>query len=358
MSRPLSSREFAPAFPAGDSFIRLVRQRVHAEIPGEMRGDPRLRCKAVVLAAWFLGSYAGVLLGPNAALFLLATLSWSLASCAVAFGVFHDANHGGFSHSRKVNLAISRTCCLVLGVGRHFWCFKHHVLHHHGPNVACWDDDVEARGWLRLSPHQPWRRRFRGQHVYFLPLYALNSVEWIFIKDFVQYATGRINEHRMIPPMSVGERLEFFAGKLGYVVLFVIPAFVAQPPWLAFGGFVLFHAIQSLLLTIVFQVAHLNDKVEFAEAGATLDCAHSAHQLHATSNFAADSRWTTWFTGGLNLQIEHHLFPAASHTHLPAISRIVREAAAESGLPYFAHRSLSQALASHARHLKALQAGP
>jgi linoleoyl-CoA desaturase len=358
MSRPLSSREFAPAFPAEDPFMRLVRQRVRARISGDLRGDPRLRRKALVLGAWFLGSYAGVLLAPDAALFLLATLSWGLAACAVAFGVFHDANHGGFSRSRTVNLAVTRACCLALGVGRHFWCFKHHVLHHPGPNVAGWDDDVEARGWLRMSPHQPWRPRFRGQHLYFLPLYALNGVEWIFVKDFVQYATGRINEHRTIPPMSEGETLEFFACKLGYAVLFVVPAFVLQPPLLALGGFVLFHLVQSLLLTVVFQVAHLNDKVAFAEAGATLDPARSAHQLHATSNFAADSRWTTWFTGGLNLQIEHHLFPTASHTHLPAISLIVREAAAETGLPYITHGSLSGALASHARHLKALQATP
>ncbi|MDB5433719.1 MAG: acyl-CoA desaturase [Caulobacter sp.] len=358
MSRPLSSRESAPVFPAEDHFIRLVRQRVRATISGELRGDPRLHRKALVLAAWFLASYACALAAPNAVLFLAATLSWSLAACAVAFGVFHDANHGGFSLSPRVNLVVSRACCLALGVGRHFWCFKHLVLHHHGPNVSRWDDDVEARGWLRLSPHQPGHRRFRGQHFYFLPLYALNSTEWIFIKDFAQWATGRINEHRTIPSMAAGERLEFFACKLGYVLLFVIPPFVLQPPLLALGGFLLFHVVQSLILTLVFQVGHLNDKVAFAEAGTTADLTHSAHQLQTTSNFATDSRWTTWFTGGLNLQIEHHLFPAASHTHLSAIRLIVKEAAAETGLPYITHGSLSGAVASHARHLKALQASP
>jgi linoleoyl-CoA desaturase len=356
MSRPLSSRELAPAFAADDGFMRTVRRRVREQLPADLRGDPRLQRKALVLAAWFLASYAGVLIAPNAPLFLLAILSWSLAACGVAFGVFHDANHGSFSRSAKVNLAVSRACCTVLGTGRHFWRFKHHVLHHHGPNVSRWDDDLESRGWLRMSPHQPWRRRYRGQHLYFPALYALNSVEWIFLKDFVQYVTGRINEHRAIPQMTRGEKAEFFACKLAYVVLFVIPPFLLQPPLLALAGFVLFHVAQSLVLTLVFQLAHLNDKVAFADAGATLGEGQAAHQLHATSNFAPQSQWTTWFTGGLNLQIEHHLFPAASHTHLPAISRIVRATAAERGLPYITHGSLAAALASHVRLLRDLQA--
>jgi linoleoyl-CoA desaturase len=344
--------------PRGEAFLRDVRNRV-AEALAEDRGRGvwRLRAKAAIIGLLFLASYAATLAAPSTALYLAATTAFALASAALAFGVFHDANHGAFSRRASVNLWISRLCCAALGVGRHFWRFKHQVLHHHGPNLLGWDDDVESRGFLRVSPHQPWARRYRGQHLYVLPLYTLNSLEWIYFKDFAQYASGRINGHKAIPAMSRGEQGEFWTCKALYLSAIVLPQFLAQPPLRAALGFAVFHLVLSLPTTVVFQVAHLNDAVEFPAADETTrarGAPDAAHQMRTTSNFAMDDPVVGWFTGGLNFQIEHHLFPTLSHTLYRRISPIVQAAAQRHGLPYVAQPSLLAALRSHLRLLRTL----
>lgn len=343
---------------AGDAFLAEVRRRVTAEIPISMvRGDPRLWRKAALIALAFAGSYAAMLAAPSTWAFSLASAAFALASAAMALNIFHDANHGAFSVNGTVNLWVARLCCTCLGVGRYYWRFKHQVLHHRGPNLWTWDDDVESRGFLRVSPQQPWRPRFRGQHFFVLPLYALNSVEWIFAKDFVQYVRGRINPYRATPSMPAADHMEFWICKALYFGLIVLPPFLVQPFPRALIGLAVFHIVLSLPITIVFQLAHLNDRVDFPAFDAKAEAPRPDDvfaQMRATSNFATGDPAIGWLLGGLNFQIEHHLLPAFSHTTYPQISRIVRDAAQRHGLPYIEHRTLGSALLSHLRLLKSL----
>jgi linoleoyl-CoA desaturase len=78
------------------------------------------------------------------------------------------------------------------------------------------------------------------------------------------------------------------------------------------------------------------------------------HQLKTTANFATGNRFISWWVGGLNYQIEHHLFPRISHIHYPAISAIIRNACAEFNIPYLEHPHMRLAIASHVRHLRSL----
>ena len=308
---------------------------------------------------WFLASYACLLTAPNTGVYLAASLSWGVASAAVAFNIFHDANHGGFSSDERVNVWVSRLAAAALGVGRHFWRQKHHAMHHQFVNVLEWDDDLESRGWLRLSPEQPWSPRYRWQNLFFLPLYALNSLEWIAYQDFVKYFTLMTNKYRPVAPMSRRDKLEFWSVKLIYTVCFVIPPFVVQPLGRVIIGFLVFHAVLSLLLTVT-QLAHLNDQTVFSPSSGPrlLRDDWGSHQMRTTVNFAVDNPVVTWFLGGLNFQIEHHLFPNLSHTHYPEISGAVREVAGEFGLPYRDRASLSGAIGSHYRLLRDLAAPP
>ena len=71
-------------------------------------------------------------------------------------------------------------------------------------------------------------------------------------------------------------------------------------------------------------------------------------------NFCPRNPLLTWMLGGLNFQIEHHLFPRVPHTHYPRIAEIVRRNCALHGIRYTSQPSLRAALGSHYRHLRTL----
>jgi linoleoyl-CoA desaturase len=344
-------------FTGKGEFFKRVRTRVDARFAGRnRRGDARIYRKAAFIAVWFAGSYVLALTSKSAWAQIAFCLSYAFGACALGFNVFHDATHGSLSPSASTNDFLSWLAATALGAGRHFWRYKHNVLHHSYTNIFKWDDDVESRGYLRLSPRQPWKPRYRYQHVFFWFLYGLNTIEWFFVKDFVQYFTGRINPYQPIPPMSAKQKLEFWTSKLIYYAVFVGAPFLFLPPQRVLVGLLIFHVTLSVSLTFIFQMAHLIDKADFpVPAGsATIDEEWAAHQMRTTVNFAPGNRMLSWFCGGLNFQIEHHLFPHISHTHYPDIAPIVRRTAVEFGLPYNSNDSYIETVKSHYRILRDL----
>jgi linoleoyl-CoA desaturase len=350
-------------FQGDDQFLTAVRARVAATLDGRPpQGDPRLHRKGFVIGAWFAVSY-GLLLTTqeSRACQLILCISYGLAACALAFNVFHDANHGAWSAKNGINVAVSRLISIVLGPGRFFWRYKHHVRHHHAPNVFTWDDDVESRGFLRLSPEQPWRPWHRHQHWFFGPLYACNTVEWVFFKDFVQYFTGRINSHATIPRMTKSDHVEFWLSKAAHFAAFVLLPLMLYPAEDVLIGLAVIHFVMSLTLTIVFQLAHLNDRVDFPQPNGQprrMENRWAEHQLRTTMNFGNKNWLLNCFTGGLNFQIEHHLFPRISHTYYPEISGIVCRTAHEYGLPYNCSDTFFAAVVSHFRLVRRLASPP
>jgi linoleoyl-CoA desaturase len=218
---------------------------------------------------------------------------------------------------------------VLLGPSRHFWVYKHQGLHHRQPNVIGWDDDLETRGLLRLSPKCTWEPRFRRQELKALGYYALNTLEWLFWKDFTCLAGGRLNPWHTVA-LDGREQAELLTCKALYLLLFVLPPFLVLPWMSAAAAFILFHVVLSWMLAIVFQLAHLTPGMEFEGVRPSDDWA--THQLRTTADFATSSRLTTWFTGGLNHQIEHHLFPNVAHAHYPGLRPIVRRVAERHGL--------------------------
>jgi linoleoyl-CoA desaturase len=278
-----------------------------------------------------------------------------VAASAIGFSIFHDANHGTLFRRGKTNLWFARLCSVVLGPSRHFWVHKHQGLHHRLPNVIEWDDDLETRGMLRLSPETPWQPRFRRQEVKAILYYGLNSLEWLFLKDFKVLATGRMNEWQK-SPLTKEERTELLVSKAVYFALFVVPVFVVLPLAWAVTSFLLFHLVQSWLLAAVFQVSHLTREMEFGGVRPGDDWA--MHQLRTTADYATDSLFMTWFSGGLNHQVEHHLFPNVAHSHYQALRPIVCEVAKRHGLPCHDLGSAPSAIRKHLSYLKTLGLEP
>lgn len=345
-----------PSFAARSAFWTEMKAAAGEYLAAEKTrgrpsvGDPRLQRKAMIILIWFGLSYAALLCAPAFWAALLASFSVALAAAAIGFSVFHDANHRTLFRRPAANLWAARLCSILLGPSRHFWVHKHHRLHHRQPNVLDWDDDLETRGLLRLSPACAWKARFRRQEVKAIFYYGLNTLEWLFWKDFHCLVHNRLNE---LHALSLGarERTELIVCKCLYLALFVLPPFIILPlPWAA-CAFIVFHLVFSWLLAVIFQVAHLTPGMEFGGVRSGDDWA--MHQLRTTADFATDSRLVTWFAGGLNHQIEHHLFPNVAHTHYSGLRPIVRAIAKRQGLHC---HDLGGALSAVRQHFALLQA--
>jgi linoleoyl-CoA desaturase len=349
-----------PRFSARSEFWSEVRMQATQHLALEAShgrpsiGDPRAQRQAAVTLLWFALSYGALLYAPTLLAALAAALSLGFAAAAVGFGIFHDANHGTLFRRPAANLLGARICSALLGPSRHFWVLKH-GHHHRQPNVFGWDDDLETRGVLRLSPECSWEPRFRRQELKAILFYGLNTIEWLFWKDFRCLASGRLNKWHTLDLGTSGQ-LEFLVSKSVYLLVFVVPPFLTLPLTSAIAAFILFHLVFSWVLAAVFQIAHLTPGMEFN--GVRSDDDWALHQMRTTANFAAHSRFATWFTGGLNHQIEHHLFPNVAHTHFSGLRPIVRAAAERHGVCCHDLGSFSCALKQHFILLKALGACP
>ncbi|MEQ1928983.1 MAG: acyl-CoA desaturase [Parvularculaceae bacterium] len=338
------------------SFLRDVRKAVGDELgAAPAKGDPRLHRKAALILLWYAASLAGLLTAPDFPLRLAAALSFAGASTAIGFNIFHDANHGSFGKSRAVNTAVSVFCSVLIGPARRIWRVKHNILHHLHPNVGAVDDDLDGRGLLRFAPTVPWKPNYRRQQMTAPFLYALNTIEWIFIKDFVRYFSGRMNAHRPLPPMRLADHAEFWLSKLAYGAIVVAPPFFVMPAVEAALCFFAFHAVFGLSVCLVFLPSHLTHDMAFWEKETGEDV---ARQLLATANYGVGDPLTTWFTGGINLQIEHHLFPHLSHVHYASIAPVVERVAGAHGLPYLRLGGFGEAVARHFSFLREMGRRP
>jgi linoleoyl-CoA desaturase len=242
------------------------------------------------------------------------------------------------------------------------WQLTHNVIHHTYTNIHGVDEDLSVSPLLRLSPEAPWRPLHRYQHLYACAAYSLSTLFWVFVKDFKYFLQRDLGPLRGRKHSS-GEIAWLMGSKaiyLGYAL--VIPLLVIdQPWWQVIAGFVLVHLIAGVILGVVFQLAHVVEGTEHPvpDTDGEMEHAWTIHEMLTTSNFANGNRLVSWYIGGLNHQIEHHLFPRICSVHYPALSGVVRTVAQRHGVPYNEHRTLLRAVSSHHRMLKLLgSAGP
>jgi linoleoyl-CoA desaturase len=345
-------------FPQGGSFHEELRREVDAFMAAgalRRRDLPAMRHKTAVLFLWFAASWAALVLGPLLGpvpswLSLVSAVSVGLAIAGIGFSVQHDANHGAYSESAGVNRVLGFSMDL-LGASSFVWRFKHNVVHHTYTNVTGHDDDIELQPLARISPYQARRPWHRLQCFYMWPLYCVIHLKWVFVDDFVNLASGRVAQQKL-PRMSRADLVQLVVGKvlvIGWMV--VIPLLVA--PHLL-GWMLVATATTGLVVSITFQLAHCVEDADFMTPTAAMPYDWAVHQLHTTLDFAPRSRLLTWYMGGLNFQVEHHLFPRICHLHYPAIAGIVSKVAARHGLEHRVIPSFWSSVASHYRMLARL----
>jgi linoleoyl-CoA desaturase len=292
---------------------------------------------------------------------VLLVLVMSLGLAGIGLSVMHDANHGAYSKRRWVNSLVGYSLNLI-GANAFNWKMQHNVLHHSYTNVHDEDEDISPRGVLRLTPHSQWKKIHRYQFIYAWPLYGFMTLVWLSFKDFYRILKYHKNGLAKKNNANISREWIILIGtKILYIsYIFVVPLlFTDLNWWQILLGILAMHYIAGFLLAIIFQPAHVIEGTEFPlpDENHTLNN-WAVHQLMTTTNFGNKSRWFSWYVGGLNFQIEHHLFPGICHVHYRKIACIVKETANEFGLPYKSTRTFAGALLSHARLLRQLGAEP
>jgi linoleoyl-CoA desaturase len=346
-------------FAGSDRFIRELRKRVddYFERTGRRRRDcPQMYFKTATVLAWFVASYV---------LLLFVATSWwtivplaiivGLAIAAIGFNIQHDGGHKAYSERPWVNKIMALTIDLM-GGSSYLWNWKHNAIHHTYTNIHGEDDDINIGFFGRLSPQQRRLKFHRFQGTYAWLLYGFLSIKWHLFDDFYNIATGHISGHK-IPRPKGRDLLVLIGGKVFFFsIAFVLPMML-HPIWAALAVYALAAFVNGVVLSVVFQLAHIVEDAKFpvpvatVAGGQQIQTDWAVHQVQTTVDFARRNRALSWLLGGLNFQIEHHLFSRICHIHYPAVSKVVEEVCQEYGVRYTAHRTFWSALASHYRWL-------
>lgn len=317
--------------------------------------------KTFVVFAMYLVPY-GLMMGGVITSWWTVLISWFIMGLGIAcigLCVMHDANHGAYSKKKWVNKLLSYSLDFIGGSSTN-WRIQHNYLHHTFTNIEGHDEDIAPVGLLRFSPHAEKKKIHRFQHIYAWFFYGLMTFSWVISKDFKQL--GDYEKRGLIKKIGSTYPKELFimiSAKflyLVYVVLFPI-LFTNISAGLIIAGFFIMHFTAGLILASIFQPAHVLESNEFPlpdEQTSIVDDGWLPHQLKTTADFAQNNKLFSWFVGGLNYQVEHHMFPSVCHVHYRKIAPIVKEAAEEYGLPYYNFKTFRGALVAHYKMLRTL----
>lgn len=339
------------------SFHTELKKRISAyfeEVGKSQTGNYSLFLKAVILMVSFVFIYIHlVFFTPNAFWAIVESVILGGVVAAIGFNVMHDGAHGSFSKYRWVN-SLAALSLNILGGNNFMWNMKHNVVHHAYTNVDGIDDDIDIQPWMRMSETQKKYRLHRYQHLYFWFFYCILYLFWIFLLDYQKYFKSKVGS-MPLKKMSLSDHFVFWGFKLFHAFLFVgLPIYmVGFENWLI--SFIIFTCFAGFVLSMVFQLAHTVEHTAFPvanEVTGKLEDEWAVHQIKTTANFATNNPVVSWLVGGLNFQIEHHLFPKISHVHYPAISKIIRQACQEYGLVYIEYPRVRYAIASHVAFLR------
>ncbi|MFN1834586.1 fatty acid desaturase family protein [Balneola sp. MJW-20] len=339
-------------------FSRTVKKRVNEyfESNGLSRhANASMVIKTLVILGVYFGAYALIISGS----FSLGTM-WLLAAimgigmAGIGFSISHDALHGAYSSNNTVNYLIGLTFDMV-GANGYIWKITHNIIHHTYTNIHGHDEDLEVAEFIRLSPHSEYKPVHRLQHFLAFPAYSFATIFWVFVKDYWYFFKPELGPYEnKSHPLS--EWITLIVSKqLYYTYILVIPMMVLDITWyqLLIGFFTL-HLTAGLILGIIFQLAHVVEETThpIPDEDNMIQNHWVIHEMFTTNNFARNNKVLSWYIGGLNYQIEHHLFPKVCSIHYPQISPIVEQTAKEFGIPYNCHETFSEAVASHYRTLK------
>lgn len=339
-------------------FSRTVKKRVAAyfqENNLSENANTAMVIKTIILLGGYFGAYALIMWGGLSLGWMWAlTAVMGIGMAGIGFSIAHDALHGAYSANNGVNRALGLTFDLM-GANGYIWKITHNIIHHTYTNIHGHDEDLEVAAFIRLSPHSEHKPIHRVQHILAFFAYSFATFFWVFIKDYWYFVKSPLGpyENKKHP---ASEWLTLVITKVvyyGYTI--ALPLLLLDITWYQWLiGFMTLHLTAGLILGIIFQLAHVVEETTHPVPNEEhmIENHWAIHEMLTTNNFARENKLLSWYIGGLNFQIEHHLFPRICSVHYPAISYIVEETAKEFGIPYNLHPTFREAVASHYRTLK------
>ncbi len=346
-------------FTQQGDFRKTINARVETylrenNIPA--RSIPAMYLKSAIALVWWLGVYLLLLFGHFPTLInALLCMVWAMAIASVGFNVVHDSNHNGYADNPRLN----RLICFsaeMLGMSGFRWRVKHNVWHHTYTNIAGYDDDVETYGLMRLTPRASWKPLFKIQAWYFPAVYSMIGLDFI-MRDFMMALFGKSDDKHVYPKMSAADKITFWVGKLYFFAIMLGFPMLVYPWWQVLIGFLIVMFTVGLVMGVIFQLAHINGEAAFPEPVGDpphIEKEWAVHQVETTVDFAPRNKLLSWYIGGLNFQIEHHLLPHICHLNYPRLAPIVRATCEEFGIRYKCYDTWREAFASHVRELSLL----
>lgn len=321
-------------------------------------GNYKLYFKTFILLSFALATYIFVVFyTPSFWVSVLCCTLLGLNLAGIGFNIMHDGAHGSFSHKKWLNEAMGYSLNLM-GGNMFLWKAKHNINHHSFTNIHGVDDDIDIEPWIRVHQDQKkyWYHRF--QHIYWVVLYSVTYLLWVYANDFSKYFKGKVADIKF-KKMSFTEHFIFWFSKVVYLFLFIVLP-IMEVGWLpTLIGYAITSFVCGFVIAVVFQLAHVVEHTQFPVPDEKLKMEQewAVHQINTTANFATKSKVVSWFTGGLNFQVEHHLFPKISHVHYPKISQLVKETCNQFNIDYIEYPTVFSALRSHVLYLKRVGAG-
>lgn len=316
-------------------------------------GGWRIFIKTLFIGVLTISSYISlVFYAENWQMVLLSAFLLAQGFVLIGFNIMHDSVHGSFSKWRILNKVLGYSLNMIGGSQR-LWYHKHNVLHHTYTNIAGVDTDLESDGLLRLSPNQEWRPWHRFQIIYALPVYCFLTLSMVFWTDYSKFFSNSIGPYKM-PKATFSEASLFFITKaLYFFYALALPMFF-YPVLNVLGVFILVHFILGLTMSVVFQLAHTVEENDFPVAiipDNIIENEWAIHQVETTANFSPKSTLANLYMGGLNFQIEHHLFAKISHVHYRRLSKVVQKACQDFDIRYTSYSTMLKAFGTHCRFL-------
>ncbi len=348
-------------------FFVTLSQRVNAYFKTnkiERTANLEMVLKTIFMFTLYFLPYALIISGlfTSGLVALVLCVLMGFGKAGIGLSVMHDANHGAYSNKSWVNTLLGFSLNLIGGHAFN-WRVQHNVLHHTYTNVHDVDEDISPRGVLRMAPGSAWRPMHKYQHLYAWFFYGLMTFVWIVIKDY--YRLVKYQREGLVKKQKTSYTSEWIiliATKIIYLgYIYVIPLVLLPFSWWqVLIGFLVMHYVAGFILAIIFQPAHVIEGTEYpiADEKGNLENNWAIHQLHTTTNFGHKEKLFSWYVGGLNYQVEHHLFPNICHVHYREVAKIVQQTTKEFGLPYKSKETFFQALVAHAQQLKMLGVKP
>ncbi len=317
-----------------------------------------MKFKTVVMISLYLVPFALILTTSTTPLLaLLYCVIMGVGIAGTGMGVMHDAVHGSYSKKSWVNKLFGGTLYL-LGSNVLNWKIQHNVLHHTYTNVNEYDEDINSKGPIRLAENSELKAIHKYQYIHAFFFYGLMTLLKVY-NDFPQLVKynklGLTKGQNLIPAVEFAKMI--FRKVVYFVLIIGLPMyFTNYSIWAILLGFFIMHWVAGFILALIFQMAHVVEGADqpMPDSEGNLENEFAVHQLLTTSDFARNNVFITWFVGGLNFQIEHHLFPHICHVHYKNLSYIVEKTANDFNLPYNLKATFGEALSSHVLRLKEL----